>query len=274
MQDEWRQQLENAGINADAFADYVTTQEHAESLLRLRTWLRKWLLRRRFKLLVFMFRDSKYAQSLRRRNRCVQEILTTERTYVSGLQKLVEQYLAPMQRSLALDRENRSEDLAAVAAAYGAVSTLLGVHLPFIRELENAMTDWPLRVRVGHVLLDLAPQLVGSYAAFVTLYDSSVERFRTLSRTAPLLRACLPGASEWCRHLEQLFILPVQRVPRYVLLLRELLKYISNDNADMADLSQAQGEMQKAADRINQHKRMAESRLAWRHFCTTFPFVG
>jgi hypothetical protein len=56
-------------------------------------------------------------------------------------------------------------------------------------------------------------------------------------------------------------IMPIQRVPRYVLLLSELLKYTPPDQPDHEDLKSALAMMKESAERINQAMRDVENKI-------------
>lgn len=60
-------------------------------------------------------------------------------------------------------------------------------------------------------------------------------------------------------HLGALLILPIQRIPRYVLLLQDLLRHTESKHPDHDDLVQALKEMRQVADYINEKKREAEA---------------
>lgn len=70
-------------------------------------------------------------------------------------------------------------------------------------------------------------------------------------------------ALEKCKHanlgglsgLETLLVVPVQRIPRYVLLLREVLKFTPETHADYSQCKEAFAEMEKVAGLINEKKR-------------------
>jgi hypothetical protein len=68
-------------------------------------------------------------------------------------------------------------------------------------------------------------------------------------------------ASEKCagRDIGAFLILPIQRIPRYVLLLQELLKNTPTAHADRAPLEQALVQMRDVADYVNERKREAEN---------------
>ena len=57
-----------------------------------------------------------------------------------------------------------------------------------------------------------------------------------------------------------LLIMPVQRVPRYVMLLQAVLQYTKPDHPDYSQLRKALEEAQNAANVINEKLREAENR--------------
>merc|ERR1712000_479386 len=59
--------------------------------------------------------------------------------------------------------------------------------------------------------------------------------------------------------LDSFLILPVQRMPRYLLLLKELLKYTPDNHPDFADLTAAVQHVSEMLSTINELKRSAES---------------
>jgi len=55
--------------------------------------------------------------------------------------------------------------------------------------------------------------------------------------------------------LDSYLILPIQRIPRYVLLLQELVKHTWKDHADYQKLCEAWDKMQKTANYMNEKKK-------------------
>jgi len=60
-------------------------------------------------------------------------------------------------------------------------------------------------------------------------------------------------------HLRDLLIVPVQRIPRYVILLEEIARYTDTTHPDYKDLSLALSKMHCIADYVNEKKRDFES---------------
>jgi len=61
------------------------------------------------------------------------------------------------------------------------------------------------------------------------------------------------------QELDSYLILPIQRIPRYVLLLQELVKHTWKDHADYQKLCEAWGKMQKTANYMNEKKKETEN---------------
>lgn len=58
--------------------------------------------------------------------------------------------------------------------------------------------------------------------------------------------------------LDDLLIKPVQRIPRYVLFIKDLLKHTASTHPDHAPLQQALGELTMLAERVNDSERERE----------------
>lgn len=63
--------------------------------------------------------------------------------------------------------------------------------------------------------------------------------------------------------LKDYFIMPVQRVPRYSMLVRDLIKATNPDHVDFKDLTRASSEFDKLATAINEYVRKTEASAAF-----------
>lgn len=62
-------------------------------------------------------------------------------------------------------------------------------------------------------------------------------------------------SSEGKLSLDDLLIKPVQRIPRYVLFIKDLLKHTGPSHPDHTPLRQALGELTMLAERVNESER-------------------
>mmetsp|Transcript_9527 Transcript_9527/g.29389 ORF Transcript_9527/g.29389 Transcript_9527/m.29389 type:complete len:797 (+) Transcript_9527:137-2527(+) len=192
-------------------------------------------------------------KQLIKRRRILDEILSTEETYLKGLYELQHRYCSGIMVHDILPADK-------VKVLFSSVTPLLGVHEIMIKELRTEVAkDDPC---VGPVFLQLIPYFK-LYTAFVNGYGNVsivLAELREPSSSAgkqieTLLDQSLGGVSG----LESRLITPVQRVPRYQLLLRELIKYTPEEHTDMVALQKAQEEISQLALRINEMKRQNES---------------
>ncbi|KAH9946674.1 hypothetical protein B0H21DRAFT_742600 [Amylocystis lapponica] len=285
--------------------------------------------------------ERKYKDDKVKRSRIIREIVETERTYVKGLQELVDIYISPAATPVnVLTGVSQRQETVVPAPerkiVFGGLEALFIFHKEsFLPALESASA--PLLGPLGgpspadadgYLSLDTAnkvAQTFVSHAAFMKMYstyinnfDNSVQRIRTWALDKPStpssgqtlspsssnaqlvgLSLAMSGISapsampengsmnsnvatlsssqrkriksylKRCRlnprhsqlNLEGYLLLPVQRIPRYRMLLEELVRS-SPPMYDYADdlLDRALAEISSLATNMNEGKRDSESR--------------
>jgi hypothetical protein len=111
-------------------------------------------------------------------------------------------------------------------------------------------------VGVGtHVCLQFTKQpVIDTYTAFINNWKSAKRAVRTATQCKPAFAKYLDRCSRDHKNkltLDALLIMPVQRIPRYELLIKELLKHTSVEHADHALLLRAQKEIHELATKID-----------------------
>ncbi|KAI0078939.1 hypothetical protein K474DRAFT_786929 [Panus rudis PR-1116 ss-1] len=277
--------------------------------------------------------ERKFKDDKAKRARIIREIVETERTYVKGMQELVDIYIKPAAAPAGVTNKDTVVPAAERKIVFNGLEALFSFHkesflpalerasLPVMRpaaELAAADEDGNLSLKVAR---DVAQTFV-SHAAFMKMYstyinnfDNSVQRLKawvsdrpptpgtsaTPSSTAQMVGLSLtmsavsaPGVMpdsgpvngnlaplstsqkkriksylKRCRmnprhsqlNLEGYLLLPVQRIPRYRLLLEELLRSCPPLYEYMDDpLDRALAEISVLATNMNEGKRESESR--------------
>jgi len=117
---------------------------------------------------------------------------------------------------------------------------------------------------VGSVFLEMIPFLP-IYTEYVNNYTVAVETLQTLvkknSSFASTLNSCGSQQFHGRLGLESLMIVPIQRIPRYRMLLGELLNLTSAEHADYCRLTSALQGISEMATYINEKKRDLETQL-------------
>jgi hypothetical protein len=195
----------------------------------------------------------------------LREIVNTERVYLSSLQVIQDLYAAPLMKIAATADEllSRSE----VMALFGEIPTLMSVNSVLLRDLDDRLNTKKHASRqfhcVGDVFHRMAPFLK-SYASFCGSYEDAVSMLTKKAASFPELQRFMENASRDPRSknqsLESLLIRPVQRLPKYPLLLRELVKDTCPNHPDFAMLTQAEDRMREATAYVNERVREQETR--------------
>eukprot|EP01105_Mastigella_eilhardi_P002309 TRINITY_DN1282_c1_g1_i14.p1 TRINITY_DN1282_c1_g1~~TRINITY_DN1282_c1_g1_i14.p1 ORF type:complete len:480 (-),score=135.88 TRINITY_DN1282_c1_g1_i14:2355-3794(-) len=101
------------------------------------------------------------------------------------------------------------------------------------------------------------------YRHYINNYSKSMATLTATKEKYPMFKTFLVQldytAAFFGLNLQGLLITPVQRLPRYVLLLRDLLKNTPASHPDEEPLRQALKEMQELADYVNSRKQEADN---------------
>lgn len=110
-------------------------------------------------------------EARQKRRRAVEEIVTTEQSYVRGLQTLCNTFYNPIRltpKSLLLRKSTRNDAdkanqrvIAAdeIAAIFSNCDTLLGFHEQLLSQLETRFSTWSDVQKIGDIFLQMAPFL-------------------------------------------------------------------------------------------------------------------
>lgn len=206
--------------------------------------VRGWLVRRRMR-------------ALRIRMLVLRELIQTEITYVADLRALVQVYMRPL-----LNADARGKPIVPrddIRNIFSSIEVMYLYNESFLAELQHQRTmaaaaDFP----VGKAFL-LLGDFMRTYVPYCNNYNvalaaldrcGQVSAFRHFVRHAVELYPC---------QLPSLLIKPVQRLPRYVLLLKQLCECTPPTHADSQSLEQALVKMLAITNQLNEAKREAEA---------------
>ena len=219
-----------------------------------------------------------------RRLQILQEILESERTYVQALRTLKKVYLLPLKTVADLPSgKGQIFTHGDIDAVFINTELIIKVNEDFLHDLETELEqrrgDWR-EVQYGEIIKRGAAKFKGCYTRFVTLFDTAIEhltklkdmdaekhRYLEVCKTHPDARSeSAPGGLD----LRSFLIQPVQRVPRYRMLLDDLLKYTDVDHADEAPLREALRAVSEVAMHMNEEKRHVDDRERMRVMVSRF----
>uniref|UniRef100_H3CN84 FYVE, RhoGEF and PH domain containing 4b n=1 Tax=Tetraodon nigroviridis TaxID=99883 RepID=H3CN84_TETNG len=160
------------------------------------------------------------------------ELLQTERAYVARLHLLDQVFCA----RLTEEAGRGSFPPEVIKTIFSNVSSIYSFHSQFLLpDLETCLRCWSERPGLGHVLLQHGPFL-RMYADYVRNFDQAVELVRVWNERSAAFRSITQDiqSQEVCGSLslQHHMLEPVQRIPRYELLLKDYLKQLPQDSPD------------------------------------------
>uniref|UniRef100_A0A663E6I1 Phosphatidylinositol-3,4,5-trisphosphate dependent Rac exchange factor 2 n=1 Tax=Aquila chrysaetos chrysaetos TaxID=223781 RepID=A0A663E6I1_AQUCH len=201
-------------------------------------------------------------KQLRLRVCVLNELLKTERDYVGTLEFLVSAFLHRMiQCATAKVDKNVTEET--VKMLFSNIEDILAVHKNFLSLVEECLQPEPnAQHEVGTCFLHYKEKF-RIYDEYCSNHEKAqkvlldLNKIRTV-RTFLLNCMLLGGRKNTDVPLEGYLVTPIQRICKYPLLLKELLKRTPRKHSDYAALMEALQAMKAVCSNINEAKRQME----------------
>uniref|UniRef100_A0A4W3IUJ7 FYVE, RhoGEF and PH domain containing 4b n=1 Tax=Callorhinchus milii TaxID=7868 RepID=A0A4W3IUJ7_CALMI len=187
------------------------------------------------------------------------ELLLTEKAYVSRLHLLDKVfYLKLMEEA----NSKTSFPAEVVNKIFSNISSIYTFHSQFVLpELETRMNLWNTTPQIGDILQKLAPFLK-MYGEYVRNFEKAMELVKTWMDRSLQFKAIVEDIQkqEACGNLtlQHHMLEPIQRVPRYELLLKDYLKKLPQDSSDRKDTEKSLEIISTAATHSNAAIRIME----------------
>ncbi|KAM9672647.1 FYVE, RhoGEF and PH domain-containing protein 4 isoform 1-T1 [Trichechus inunguis] len=187
------------------------------------------------------------------------ELLLTERAYVNRLDLLDQVFYCKL-----LEEANRGSFPAEmVNKIFSNISSINAFHSKFLLpELEKRMQEWETTPRIGDILQKLAPFLK-MYGEYVKGYDNAMELVKNMTERIPQFKLVVEEIQKQkiCGSLtlQHHMLEPVQRIPRYELLLKDYLRKLPPDSLDWNDAKKSLEIISTAASHSNSAIRKMEN---------------
>lgn len=218
---------------------------------KLQALVKGWLARTRYRALV---RHQAY------RDRVAQEILSTERVYVEHLEFMFKHILQPLRTAVEANNPILTDN--EIRLIFSETEVLLNYNRLLLVQLEQRVLKWNVHQCLGDIFLQIAGYLK-IYSQYVSHYNEAMRVLTECKKQKPFRKFLdeLKKKSHDLEHrgLEDYLIRPVQRIPRYHLLLQDLVRHTTPDHPDYANLHAASQKVQAVAEYMNEKKREAEN---------------
>lgn len=169
----------------------------------------------------------------KKRAMILNEIVSSEETYLKRLIITKEVFMIPIQ-------ERNLLSAAEIEGQFGELGVIIDLHTNLSNKLTSAHAAGTLQV--GHVFLEICPEF-GVYKGYLKCFEKAlVKRGKLLTSNRRFADYLVEAkADPRCQgfSMESLLIEPVQRIPRYRLLLEDLLKSTLETHEDYASITSA-----------------------------------
>uniref|UniRef100_A0A8C3QIK9 FYVE, RhoGEF and PH domain containing 4 n=1 Tax=Cyanoderma ruficeps TaxID=181631 RepID=A0A8C3QIK9_9PASS len=194
-----------------------------------------------------------------KRHKIANELLQTEKAYVSRLDLLDGVFYSRL-----LEEANRgSFPPEVINKIFSNISSINAFHSKFLLpELEKRMQEWTTTPRIGDILQKLAPFLK-MYGEYVKNFDNAMELVKTWTERSPQFKFIIQDIQKEkvCGNLtlQHHMLEPVQRIPRYEMLLKDYLRKLPQDSLDWKDAEKSLEIISTAASHSNSAIRKMEN---------------
>ncbi|XP_029025003.1 ras-specific guanine nucleotide-releasing factor 2 isoform X5 [Betta splendens] len=239
-----------------------------KKIKKVQSFMRGWLCRRKWKLIVQDYICSPHAESMRKRNQIVFSMVEAETEYVHQLSILVNCFLRPLRMAASSKKPPISHD--DVSSIFLNSETIMFLHEIFHQGLKARIANWPTLVLAD--LFDILLPMLNIYQEFVRNHQYSLQVLANCKQNRDfdkLLKQYESNAACEGRMLETFLTYPMFQIPRYIITLHELLAHTPHEHVERKSMEFAKSKLEElskmmhdeVSDTENIRKNLAIERM-------------
>ncbi|XP_075889367.1 ras-specific guanine nucleotide-releasing factor 2 isoform X2 [Nelusetta ayraudi] len=239
-----------------------------KKIKKVQSFMRGWLCRRKWKIIVQDYICSPHAESMRKRNQIVFNMVEAETEYVHQLYILVNCFLRPLRMAASSKKPPISHD--DVSSIFLNSETIMFLHEIFHQGLKARIANWPTLVLAD--LFDILLPMLHIYQEFVRNHQYSLQVLANCKQNRDfdkLLKQYESNAACEGRMLETFLTYPMFQIPRYIITLHELLAHTPHEHVERKSLEFAKSKLEElsrvmhdeVSDTENIRKNLAIERM-------------
>ncbi|XP_065119874.1 ras-specific guanine nucleotide-releasing factor 2 isoform X3 [Paramisgurnus dabryanus] len=251
---------------------YQSNQEEEDpdikKIKKVQSFMRGWLCRRKWKTIVQDYICSPHAESMRKRNQIVFNMVEAETEYVLQLSILVNCFLRPLRMAASSKKPPISHD--DVSSIFLNSETIMFLHEIFHQGLKARIANWPTLILAD--LFDILLPMLNIYQEFVRNHQYSLQVLANCKQNRDfdkLLKQYEANAACEGRMLETFLTYPMFQIPRYIITLHELLAHTPHEHVERKSLEFAKSKLEElskmmhdeVSDTENIRKNLAIERM-------------
>jgi hypothetical protein len=170
----------------------------------------------------------------------VSEFFETERAYLENMMTLQSDFFARLQARVHLQGVSTIIDETDIYLLFNNLDAICELHTLMFNDMKNLNAEHRLDRNIGRVLRKYGKKFKNVYTPYVKDYEASLRLVNQQRKKNPAFQDFI-RVSEFCtnKSFESLRAEPIQRLPRYVLMLENLLSHLSPDSEERKDLEYA-----------------------------------
>ncbi|XP_075693876.1 ras-specific guanine nucleotide-releasing factor 2 isoform X3 [Rhinoderma darwinii] len=214
-----------------------------KKIKKVQSFMRGWLCRRKWKTIVQDYICSPHAESMRKRNQIVFNMVEAEAEYVHQLYILVNCFLRPLRMAASSKKPPISHD--DVSSIFLNSETIMFLHDIFHQGLKARITNWPTLILAD--LFDILLPMLNIYQEFVRNHQYSLQVLANCKQNRDfdkLLKQYEANPACEGRMLETFLTYPMFQIPRYIITLHELLAHTPHEHVERKSLEFAQSKLE------------------------------
>nr|XP_034181172.1 ras-specific guanine nucleotide-releasing factor 2-like [Osmia lignaria] len=245
------------GISGFGLRDITEGSIEMQKIKKVQSFFRGWLCRRRWKQIVEQYIKSPHAESMRKRNSLVFQMVEAEEEYTEQMEILVSCFLRPFKMAASSKKPPCSHE--DVNSIFLNSETVLFLHQIFLKGLTSRMESWPTLV-LGD-LFDMLLPMLSIYQEYVRNHHYSLQVLTECKQSSPSFAALLTRLENKnaCggRSLETFLTYPMHQIPRYIITLHELLAHTPYDHVERKSLQNARQQLEDLSRQM--HDEVSET---------------
>ncbi|GFR22757.1 guanine nucleotide exchange factor VAV3 [Trichonephila clavata] len=195
--------------------------------------------------------SASHVHPVEKRDYCIKELIETEKNYIEALNMIIKHFMRPLKNTLVADVRK---------VIFMNIEELAEIHTGFHSELYKACTS--SQYKISECFLHWKDKFI-IYGEYCSKLPAAQERVEDLSNKSEVINQailrCQQEANGGKFKLRDLLSVPMQRILKYHLLLKELIRNTPKTHEDYFGLQKALDAMLDLAQYINEVKRDNET---------------
>ncbi|KYQ92196.1 pleckstrin (PH) domain-containing protein [Tieghemostelium lacteum] len=234
-------------LSASKSTTFVFSKEDIKKITLVQSLVRRWIAKKVFKKLKLL-----NLNNLETKRTVIAELFETERTYVARIKDLLKIFVNPLKQKVKNEMILQPDEIDTIFSSISMIYKCNSIFLDRIEEIYLKFNKW---LCFGEKILEQIP-LFECYIDYIINYEYAQKTLKKLTQSSKALSEFIKAGENKPElddlDIGDLMIMPVQRIPRYIMLFKEIRKYTPIHHADYQSIDKALEAFKHFAMSINE----------------------